>query len=77
MLLLVIILVAFVVMSVASAVIGLGTGTVGAAFNNYIAQHYKASHMNFLHCFYGIGITASSSILAIALSHGEISISQK
>lgn len=32
--------------------------------NNYIAVHYSAKHMNFLHCFYGIGITVSPIILA-------------
>jgi hypothetical protein len=26
-----------------------------AALNNYVALHYKAKHMSWLHCFWGIG----------------------
>lgn len=44
--------------------LGLGAGSIDTALNNYVAVHYSASHMNFLHCFYGIGITVSPIILA-------------
>ncbi len=44
--------------------LGLGAGSIDTALNNYVAIHYSAGHMNFLHCFYGIGITISPIILA-------------
>ena len=44
--------------------LGLGAGAIDTSLNNYIAVHYSAKHMNFLHCFYGIGITVSPIILA-------------
>ncbi|MFN2812479.1 MFS transporter, partial [Escherichia coli] len=31
---------------------GLGAGAVDAALNNYVALHYKARHMSWLHCFW-------------------------
>ena len=34
---------------------GLGAGAVDAALNNYVALHFKANHMSWLHCFWGVG----------------------
>ena len=34
---------------------GLGAGSVDAALNNYVALHYKARHMSWLHCMWGVG----------------------
>ena len=34
---------------------GFGAGGVDAALNNYVALHYKAVHMNWLHCSWGVG----------------------
>ncbi len=47
--------------------LGFGAGAVDAGMNGYIARHYSAMHMNFLHCFYGIGITISPFIMSIAI----------
>lgn len=47
--------------------LGLGAGAIDAALNNYIALHYKAAHMNFIACFYGIGITASPFLMSLIL----------
>lgn len=47
--------------------LGFGAGAIDAALNNYVAVHYKASHMNFLHCFYGIGVTLSPYLMSLAL----------
>ena len=44
---------------------GLGAGSIDTALNNYVAAHYNASQMSFLHCFYGIGVTVSPFILAL------------
>lgn len=48
--------------------LGLGAGSIDTALNNYVAINYKASHMNFLHCFYGIGVSLSPFLMSIALS---------
>ncbi|GAA4800107.1 MFS transporter [Olivibacter ginsenosidimutans] len=44
--------------------LGLGAGCVDAALNNYVALHYKAKHMNWLHCFWGIGAAIGPMIMA-------------
>ena len=48
---------------------GLGAGSVDAALNNFVALHYKSRHMNWLHCFWGIGATAGPSIMGLCLTH--------
>lgn len=48
--------------------LGLGAGSVDAALNNYVAMHYKANHMSFLHCFYGVGVAISPYLMSLALS---------
>lgn len=50
--------------------LGLGAGSIDTALNNYVALHYKASHMNFLHCFYSIGVSLSPYLMSLALSKG-------
>ena len=37
-------------------ILGLGAGAIDAGLNNFVALHFSAKHMNFLHCFYGIGV---------------------
>lgn len=48
--------------------LGIGAGSIDTALNNYVALHYNAMQMNFLHCFYGIGVTASPYLMSMALS---------
>lgn len=49
--------------------LGLGAGSIDtAALNNFVALHYSASKMNFLHCFYGFGIAVSPYLMSAALS---------
>ena len=47
--------------------LGFGAGAVDTALNSYVAIHYKASHMSFLHCFYGVGIAISPYLMSLAL----------
>ena len=47
--------------------LGLGGGAVDAGLNNYVALHYKASHISYLHCFYGVGVTVSPVFMSLAL----------
>lgn len=46
---------------------GLGAGAVDAALNNYVALHYAARHMNWLHSFWGVGASISPFIMSYAL----------
>ena len=49
---------------------GLGAGAIDAALNNYVALHYKAKHMSWLHCFWGVGTIVSPFIMNFALTNG-------
>ena len=46
---------------------GLGAGGVDSVLNNYVALHYKAQHMSWLHCSWGIGASVSPFIMSYAL----------
>lgn len=46
---------------------GLGAGAVDAALNNFVALHYKARHMSWLHCFWGVGASAGPYIMGYFL----------
>ena len=46
---------------------GLGAGGVDAILNNYVAVHYKAQHMSWLHCMWGLGASISPYIMSFAL----------
>jgi fucose permease len=54
----------FVWLIVLSIPLGLGAGSVDAALNHYVATHYKAHHMSWLHCFWGVGVTTSPLIMS-------------
>lgn len=49
---------------------GLGAGSVDAALNNFVALHFKAKHMSWLHCFWGIGATLGPYIMGFYLTRG-------
>ncbi|MDR0221267.1 MAG: MFS transporter [Lachnospiraceae bacterium] len=49
---------------------GLGAGAIDAALNNYVALHYASRHMNWLHCFWGLGATVSPYIMSWCLLGG-------
>ncbi|MCU9612884.1 MFS transporter [Caldibacillus lycopersici] len=51
--------------------LGLGAGAVDTGLNNYVATHYKAHHMSWLHCFWGIGATLGPIIMAQYISGGN------
>ncbi|MDD4311129.1 MAG: MFS transporter [Eubacteriales bacterium] len=54
----------FYVLLLLAVPLGLGGGAIDAALNNYVALHYKASHMSFLHSFWGVGATISPLIMS-------------
>lgn len=47
---------------------GLGAGAIDAALNNYVALHYNAKHMSWLHCFWGVGTIVSPFVMSYALA---------
>lgn len=52
--------------------LGLGAGSIDAALNNFVALHYKAKHMSWLHCFWGVGAMTGPIIMAHVLERGAI-----
>lgn len=50
---------------------GLGAGGVDAILNNYVALHYKAQHMSWLHCMWGVGAAAGPYAMEYALTGGQ------
>lgn len=57
----------FIVVCLWAVPLGLGAGSVDAALNNFVALHYKAAHMNWLHSFWGIGASTGPVILSYFL----------
>lgn len=51
--------------------LGLGAGSVDVSLNNFIALHYESKHMNWLHCFWGIGATIGPMIMAFHIDAGD------
>jgi fucose permease len=51
--------------------LGLGAGSVDASLNNFVALHYESRHMNWLHCFWGIGATVGPMIMAFNIDAGN------
>ena len=50
--------------------LGLGAGAVDAAINNYVALHCEPKHMNWLHCFWGVGTIISPMVMSAVLAAG-------
>lgn len=50
---------------------GLGAGAIDAALNNYVALHYASRHMNWLHCFWGVGASISPYIMGFCLARNN------
>ncbi len=46
---------------------GLGSGAIDAGLNHYVASHFSARHMNWLHACYGIGATLGPLIMTSML----------
>lgn len=59
----------FIWLCIMAIPLGLGAGSVDAALNNFVALHYKAKHMSWLHCFWGIGATSGPLIMSLFLGN--------
>lgn len=51
---------------------GFGAGAIDSTLNNYVALNYSATQMNFLHCFYGIGVSVSPYLMSLALRRSNM-----
>lgn len=51
--------------------LGIGAGAIDVSLNHYLASNYKATHMNYLHTFYGIGVTLGPSVMAYTLKNNS------
>lgn len=60
-----------VLMLLFSIILGYGAGAIDTGVNNFVSLHYNASHMNFLHCFWGVGVTVSPMIMSLFLGGEE------
>ena len=54
-----------------ATIAGYGGGAIDTALNNFVSLRYKAIHMNWLHCFWGVGVTISPLIMSKFLGGGE------
>lgn len=59
----------FVFLIISAIPLGLGAGAIDTAVNDYVALHYKAHHMNWLHGFWGIGATLGPIIMGFYLKN--------
>ncbi len=57
-----------VVMMICTIIMGYGAGAIDTGLNNFVSLHYKAKHMNWLHCCWGLGVTVSPIIMSAFLS---------
>lgn len=60
-----------VLIIISSIVLGIGAGAVDTGLNDFVSKHYKARHMSWLHCFWGIGVTVSPLIMSLFLEQGS------
>ena len=61
----------FIFICILAIPLGLGAGCVDVALNNYVALHYRAIHMNWLHCFWGVGAAIGPMLMARYLAMGQ------
>lgn len=51
--------------------LGLGAGAVDSGLNEFVAEHYAAKHMNWLHCFWGLGAMLGPILLSTLTRTGN------
>lgn len=56
-----------VVMMIGAVILGYGAGVIDTGLNNFVSLHYEARHMNWLHAFWGVGVTISPLIMSVFL----------
>ena len=56
------------VMMLFSVILSYGAGIIDTGVNNFVSLHFQARHMNWLHCFWGVGVTVSPMIMSAFLA---------
>ncbi|MDF2513541.1 MAG: hypothetical protein K0S04_3407 [Herbinix sp.] len=51
--------------------LGLGAGAVDSGLNEFVAEHYEAKHMNWLHCFWGVGAMLGPILVSTLIQWGH------
>lgn len=51
--------------------LGLGAGAVDSGLNEFVAEHYEAKHMNWLHCFWGVGAMLGPILISALTQWGH------
>ena len=62
----------FWMLCLAAVPYGLGSGAIDTALNNYVALHYAARHMNWLHCCWGVGASLGPYVMGAAVGAGNL-----
>lgn len=57
----------FLLLTCMAVFLGSGMGLIDSSLNAYMARHFSARHMNWLHCFWGLGGTFSPIIMGQAV----------
>lgn len=52
-------------------ILGLGGGVIDAALNSFVSIHFQAKHLNFLHAFWGIGVSISPIIISFFIKRSN------
>ena len=58
-------------MIIFTIIMSYGAGAIDTGLNNYISLHFKARHMSWLHCCWGLGVTISPLVLSFVLDSGN------
>ena len=61
----------FVILCLLAMVLGFGAGNVDAGGNGFVAMHYSARYINWLHCLWAVGATIGPMIMAFGLTNFE------
>ena len=61
----------FLMLIIFSIPYGVGAGGIDAALNNYVAVHYKAKHMSWLHAMWGVGAIIGPYAMGFALTNNK------
>lgn len=60
----------FTVLSVLGFFLGLGNGAIDAGLNHFAAAKLSSRHMNWLHAFWGVGVSLGTLLLSSAIALG-------
>lgn len=58
-------------MPVLTIPLGIGAGAVDSGLNEYVAEHYQARHMSWLHCFWGVGALTGPAMMSRLIAAGQ------